>query len=343
MSYTVNIDNFDKTYWQQQAKQFADYTLYQTWPYQQNRAQMDGCKISRATVTDETGNICLMCHVRIKEVKALGMKIGYIQWGPLVRGYDNTIKCTPQALIELKKAYLENMVNVLRIVPNMPDNEIGRKFSEMLNSAGFKFTASFNPYRTLVVDFDDGEEGVLKGFSSNVKRSVKKAKSSDLVLKHDNGHDGFSILTDMYSELQHSKGFGGLNMDEFIKPQQMLTDDEKMTLLLVYNKHRPVASILSSNLGDSGMLLLAAANEEGRKLGGTYLSWYSSIMDSLQKGKQKYDLGGIDPLKNPGVYSFKSRMGGREIYHIGAFDASSSAPAKVMWTVSDNVRKLVKT
>ena len=40
MSYTVNIDNFDRSYWEDMAKGFADYSIYQTWPYQQNRAEL---------------------------------------------------------------------------------------------------------------------------------------------------------------------------------------------------------------------------------------------------------------------------------------------------------------
>lgn len=342
MSYTVNIDNFDSSYWQEQAKEFADYSLYQTWPYQENRAQMDSCSLSRAVVTDENGQVCLMCQVRIKEVKALGLKVGYVQWGPLVRGKDDQLKCSVDALVELKNAYVENMVNVLRVVPNMPAHAVGSEFCQLLKSAGFKHSSKSARYRTIAINFDNGEEGIRKGMSQNYRRGLKKTENSQLEIRRQDDGEGFSVFSEMYSDLQQAKGFGGLHMDEFSNPQQMLSDDEKLSLLLLYNEDRPISGILSTNLGDSGMLLLAVSNEEGRKLKGAYPTWFASVMLALESGKIRYDLGGIDPEKNPGVYNFKSRMGGAELYYVGAYDAFSSTTVKAIWAVSDTVRNFLK-
>ena len=91
------------------------------------------------------------------------------------------------------------------------------------------------------------------------------------------------------------------------------------------------------------MLLLAAANQEGLDLGGSYLTWYASVLLALKSGKEVYDLGGIDPVNNPGVYSFKSRMGGNELYHIGAYDACKNASVKVMWNISDKARAILRS
>jgi len=341
MSYTVNIDNFDQAHWQQTAKEFADYSIYQTWPYQENRAERSGCKISRAIITDENGQASLMCHVRIMQIKATLLKIGYVQWGPVVRSHDNEIKCTVAALTELRKAYLDNMVNVLRFVPNMVNNEMGADFIEMLKAAGFHYSNTFAPYRTLAIKFENGEEGIRKGMSSNFRRTLKNAEKSGLQVHQKADDEGFSVLADMYKVLKERKGFSGLDIEEFNVPQKLLSDDEKMDLVFVYNQDRPVSTVLSSNLGDSGLLLLAAANQEGLDLGGSYLTWFSSAVHSLNSGKQVYDLGGIDPVNNPGVYSFKSRMGGIEQYHIGAFDACKNSSIKMMWNISDKARAII--
>jgi hypothetical protein len=149
MSYTINIDNFDRAYWQEKAKEFADYSIYQNWSNQQNRDGILSSKISRAIITNENNQVCLMCQVRIKRIKAIGLQIGYIQWGPLVRGNDDEIKCTVSALIELRKAYLEKRVNVLRVVPNMPQGESAEIFSRMLKAAGFANCGIFLSFRRL--------------------------------------------------------------------------------------------------------------------------------------------------------------------------------------------------
>jgi lipid II:glycine glycyltransferase (peptidoglycan interpeptide bridge formation enzyme) len=343
MSYTVNIDNFDRSHWQEKAKEFADYSIYQTWPYQENRAEMSNCKISRAIVTNENKQVCLMCQVRIKHVKAIGLKVGYVQWGPLVRGTGNELKCCVSALIELRKAYLDNMVNVLRVVPNLPDGEAGEIFCRMLKAAGFRSSGMFSAYRTLAIKFNDGHEGLTKGLSTLFRRNLKKANKADLQIRHCGDKEGFDVLANLYSSLKATKGFKGVEIEEFSAPQQSLCDHEKMDLLMLYNEGRPISSVLSSNLGDSGILLLATANDEGRKLAAAYLNWHSSVMLSLESGKERYDLGGIDPLNNPGVYDFKSRMGGTEIYHVGAFDACKTTAIKAMWTLSDKAASLVKS
>ena len=38
---------------------------------------------------------------------------------------------------------------------------------------------------------------------------------------------------------------------------------------------------------------------------------------SLDKNCTRYDLEGIDPVGNPGVYAFKKKMGGREVMLAG--------------------------
>lgn len=155
MSYTVNIDNFDRAYWDEKAKEFSDYSLRQTWPFQKNHAAMFKCQISRAVITNENSQVCLMCQVRIKYIKAIGLKIGYIQWGPLVMGNDNEIKCCVSALVELRKAYLGNVVNVLRVVPNMPRGESSEIFSRMLKAAGFTNSRIFSVYNQVDVLKDE--------------------------------------------------------------------------------------------------------------------------------------------------------------------------------------------
>ena len=88
MSYEVIIDNVDKAEWERYAKGFADYSIYQTWSHQQVRAEMDGQEVNRVVIKDENGHVVTMCQIRIKRVKSLGLRIGYVQCGPLFRGKE---------------------------------------------------------------------------------------------------------------------------------------------------------------------------------------------------------------------------------------------------------------
>ena len=62
----------------------------------------------------------------------------------------------------------------------------------------------------------------------------------------------------------------------------------------------------------------------------------------IMAGMKYYDLGGIDPENNASVYRFKSRMGGQEVHHIGAFEASDSLYAKIRLPLVERLYRMVK-
>ena len=81
---------------------------------------MSNQDISRFVIKDENGEAVAMGQVRIKHVKPIGLRIGYIQRGPLVRGRNGRLRCSAEALNAVCEAYLGEKVNILRIVPNFP-------------------------------------------------------------------------------------------------------------------------------------------------------------------------------------------------------------------------------
>jgi lipid II:glycine glycyltransferase (peptidoglycan interpeptide bridge formation enzyme) len=342
MAYEVNVDNFDRDDWEHYAEEFADYSIYQTWAYQQVRAEMDGQDISRVVIKDENGKVVTMCQVRIKHVKPIGLKIGYGQWGPLFRRKDGNVRCTIEALRKLREAYVGTKLSVLRVVPNIYKDETGEKISEMLICSGFQHVRSAAPYQTMMLRVDDSGEGIRKRFGKSFRRDLNHAEKATIEIREGTGGEFCAILEKLYLELLKRKGFKGLEPQVFIKAQSMLSTPEKMNIIVAYLGNEPVAVHLASNLGDTAIALLAASNEQGLSCGSSYIVWYRSAVSALNAGMKLYDVGGIDPDNNPNVYRFKSRMGGEEVFHIGAFDACSRACTKVAWRVCEKICNLVK-
>lgn len=342
MSYQVIVNNVNRAEWEMYAREFADYSIYQTWPYQQVRADMNQQEISRVVVKDENGRVATMCQVRIKRVKLLGLKIGYVQWGPLVRAKDGTLRCSAQALRSLHEAYVGIKVNVLRVVPNVRDDEIGKQLSEMLIRGGFQYVHSMAPYRTLTLRVDDSQEEIRKRLRKSFRRDLKKAENSGIEVSEGQDEELCKILKDLYLASLKRKGFKGLDVQEFIKTQQILSSAEKMNIIVAYLDGEPIAAHLASNLGDTGVVLLAASSEKGLACGASYLIWYKGSVAAWRAGMKRYDLGGIDPDNNPTVYQFKSRMGRQEVFHIGAFDACSSSHVKIIWRICEKIYQHIK-
>lgn len=337
MTHQVIVDDFDKQEWEHYVSEFADYSIYQTWAYQQLRADMSGQKVSRIVIRDEKGKIATMGQVRIRHFKRLGFKIGYIQWGPLVRRKDGSIRCSSESLRKLRQVYLGKKVNVLRVVPNVCNDEKGAQISSMLTSGSFGHVRSVGPYRTFLLHVGDCEEGIRKRLRKSFRRDLKKAEKAGIEIREGSKEKFCEIIEGLYLTSLKRKGFKGLDVQEFIRPQRLLAPAEKMNIIVAYYDGEPVSALLASHLGDTSVVLLAASNEKGLACGASYLIWYRGAVSAFHAGMNWYDLGGIDPDNNQNVYQFKSRMGGEEALHIGAFDTCRNFPARVVWYVSEKV------
>ncbi|MBA7668576.1 hypothetical protein ES703_76689 [subsurface metagenome] len=87
---------------------------------------------------------------------------------------------------------------------------------------------------------------------------------------------------------------------------------------------------------------LAACSEKGLECSASYLVWWRTFLAAKRAGVKWYDLGGIDPDNNPTVYQFKSRMGGKEQFHIGAFEACDNWAIRTIWRMSERVYNLIR-
>lgn len=342
MACEVIVDNINREDWERYAGNFADYSIYQTWPYQQVRAEMDGQEVSRVVIKDENGHVLTMCQMRIKRIIPLGLRIGYVQWGPLVKGKDGKLKCTVNALMQLRKVYIGNKINILRVVPHIYKDGLGNAVSQMLVSSGFKFVSNVKPYDTIILSLENSEENLRKGLHRNWWRNLKKAENAGIEIRRGRENELFDILERLYLEALERKGFKGLNPGEFARPQRMLSGHEKLIVTVAYFDGEPVTALATSNLGDTGLDILAANNEKGLKCGSSFLAYWNAFDSSRRAGMKRYDLGGIDPDSNPNVYQFKSRMGGKEQFHIGAFEGCDNWAIRTIWRMSERVYNLIR-
>ncbi len=337
MSYTVEIDKISQNDWEVYAKLFDDYSIYQTWPYQENRAKLAGQEVKRIIIKNKD-EICLMGHIRIQKVPLLPIKIGYIQNGPLMR--KNGIM--PSSLKEIMKALthslFQNGINVVRIVPNIVADEVGSEFEKDIISIGFCKSVKKNAYHTFLVDTNDSEDGIRSRLRKSFRRDLKKAEKAGLEVKQGYNERLFQILADLYKQSKGRKGFDGLEIEEFNTPQSLLSESEKMKVLVAFYEDKPASALLSAEKGDRSIVLLAASNEIGLEKGSSYLLWYQACISAHNKGLKWCDLGGIDPENNPNVYKFKSRLGGKDIYHVGCYDIFKSATSMFMMKLIENIK-----
>jgi lipid II:glycine glycyltransferase (peptidoglycan interpeptide bridge formation enzyme) len=341
MDYQIRIDNFDEEFWRSRAADFMDYSLYQTWSYQQVRAQRDGQSVSRFVIQSTEGDPRLIGQVRIKHVHPIGLRIGYIQWGPLCRKRTGIAGDAAALLAVLKEAYIPAKVNILRVSPNIFEAESG-DLAKQLQDAGFEKRHRIEPYRTMLFPLETDEEGIRSRFHSGWRRYLNKTQKAELEIQQGPQQAYFEVLKTLYENLLERKGFEGLNADIFARTQQLLPDSEKMNVVLARQGHEVLTAHVSSHLGDTALGVLAGSSENALPLNSTYLVWWHTLLAANRAGMKRYDLAGIDPENNPQVYQFKQRMGAVEARHVGVFDASSNALVKSIWRLAESAYNCLK-
>jgi lipid II:glycine glycyltransferase (peptidoglycan interpeptide bridge formation enzyme) len=339
MSFEIIIDDITQEQWQNCANDFADYSIYQTWAYQQQRAESKGQQLSRFIIRNGQQTVS-MGQMRIMQIKPL-FKVGYLQWGPLLRLKNNNMLCSVEAFSALREAYLGKRVNIILIVPNIVDGPIGHQVSQMIQAAGFDRTENVKPYRTILLPLDKSEEELRKNLDPRWRNRLNKALKANLEIRCSTNGEYFVTFENLYRQLSDRKKFTALELEVFKNSQKSLPEHEKMRLVAAYCQDEPIAVNINSCLGDTAIVLFAAGNQNAHSFAANNLVWWQSFMTACQAGMKFCDLGGIDPVANPGVYEFKKKVGGEEMFHIGTFEACSSNLLKITWRAGQKIYNAV--
>jgi len=341
MSLDVLINGVDQEMWRQYAEQFADYSIYQSVPYQQTRSESCRQELCSVMVKDSDSNVVLMCHMRTKHITGLNLKIGYVQLGPLVRKMNGQLSCTAQILQKFCQSLLDSSVNILRIVPNVWDDGHGQEFIGMLETAGFKPVKSVKPYHTFMVSLGESPEEIQARIHRESRRVIRKTQKQDLEIKEGTDENFFCILESLYLQAKRRKGFKGVDSQEFARAQRLLPDNQKPRIQIAFLDGRPISALATSHFGDTAVPIIAANNEQGLKYSALYLLYWKAYLFAKDMGMKYYDLGGIDEQKDPKGYLFKKRLGGIKVSYIGAFEACRGAISKSVWRITERSYNLV--
>jgi lipid II:glycine glycyltransferase (peptidoglycan interpeptide bridge formation enzyme) len=341
MSYEVMSDNINREQWEKFANHFADHSLYQTWAYQKARTGKRNQRISDVEISDDNGTR-LLALTRIIKVPLIGLRIGYIQWGPLLRRQGQSACLDSEALKCLRDHCLSKWVDVLRITPNIYTTEVGEDYKEVMTSAGFERVHRIKPYHTMLFPLDIDQEQMRMRFHNKWRAALRKAEKNGMTVHETQDAQMLSQFEEIYKKSIQKKKFKGLNVSEFIQTQQKLQPSQKLNMIVIKKENDLLSVDINSYLGDTALGLFQSTTEQGLSLGASYLAWWHTFLAAKRAGMRRYDMGGIDPVGNPNVYQFKLRMGGDEAFHLGCFDAYADKWAKCLCIVLDHIYQSIK-
>jgi len=330
MNFDVLIDCFDSSYWESCGSNFKDYNIYQTWHYQQIRADNSSSKLSRFVVLSDDNEPLLMGQIRIKSI--LNFKIGYIQMGPVFQSREKIIEELHEAVIILRQSLVKKLhLNVIRMNLNLWDDQ--KELAVPFQKAGFEKAKYFKKNTTFLVSLEPTEEEILKKIDGGNRRLMRKAEKLGLEIEISNNEEHFPQLHKMYLEAKQRKGFTGVDSLEIWNTQKNLSNKEKMELIALKYNNEIITMIATSHLGTTAIPLLYANSRVSLELQvSNYLFWID-YLSAKDKGMKYYDLGGYDEKKNPEGFLFKRRMGGVSRQFLPPLDYYKNNLVKLIWLV----------
>ena len=317
----VEVDSVDEAMWGRLLQEFDDASAYQSWPW--GVVNWGRNNLSHLVMRKD-GVVIAMAQISVRRISVLGGGFARVFWGPLWRRKERQIDyAVLDRMIEaLKDEYVSKRGFLLRIWPVAFENSEERT-APILQKYGFSRNARVHPYRTLLLDLRPSVEDLRRNLSGNWRKHLSKAEKTTLKLVEGTEDELYDAINSLYEETLARKQFiPGIDIGKLRVIQNRLPDALKMRIMICEHDNRPVAALVGSALGDTGIEFVAATGRYGLELGGSYLLRWHMIQWLKEKGCQWYDLGGIDPSGNPGVYQFKHGMAGKngkEITHLGQF------------------------
>jgi CelD/BcsL family acetyltransferase involved in cellulose biosynthesis len=320
---------------------FADAMICQTWSY---GAARWGEKALSHIVLRKDDDIVAAAQVRIVVLPWLRRGIAYVSHGPMWirRGNEPDRQALQQMLQAMKQEYVDRRGLHLRIMPNdFSGAPTGETVAQELVKEGFEYRINARD-RTLLMSVEPSMDELRKNLSSRWRKNLKSGEKKGLTIVEGTDIKLYDTFLRLFREMRERKRFADeWDADAFRDIQLDLPEPLKMRIFVCESEGRAVASIVLSLIGETGIVLLAATGNETMNLNASFVLQWRAVQWLKESGALWYDLCGIDPENNPGVYVFKCGLAGekgKDVCWLGQFDACRSLTSKAVVKTADVLR-----
>lgn len=316
--------------WRAWSRLFADMSIYQTWEFGARRARESGQEVNAVAVMDGNQPIGLAL-VRLKRVPILGGGIAHVYRGPVCRPADGGAARYRDVCRALADEFAKARGFTLRVAPPVWDEPQSSEVLSALTEAGFCADAGVELERTIMVDATAPPEELRKRLAQKWRNGLNQAERHGIEVEVATDDAAFAVFESLYGEMWEKKQFEtGVSVNTFRELQSGLPSENRQVVLIARHHGAPVAGHVSTLLGDTCIYLLGATNDAGRSVKAAYLLQWKALTLAHERGATWYDLGGIDPAGNAGVYHFKQGLGGREAAFVARHSASPGGARRVI-------------
>ena len=316
----LQVDDLTEESWSSELAGFADANFYQTRAY--GAVSWGTSQLSQVRLVTDSQTVAL-AQLRRVTLPILQAGVAYLRWGPCCQraGAAWDAAAYRAAVAARVQEYGVRRGLLLRLIPNVfEEDSHASDVRSVLHEFGFQRDETTPAYRTIRVDLTAESAEIRKRLDGKWRNQLNGAERAGLTLTEGTGLELYDQFKALYDEMMSRKQFEtSVDVDEFRCIQQRLPEPQKMQIMISSRDGVPLTGLVATSVGDTGIYLLGATSNEGMKSKGSYLLQWLMMNRLKERGCRWYDLGGINPDTNPGVYHFKQGMGGQECRQLGCF------------------------
>lgn len=342
--YVAHIDAVNRREWHEILNQFSDANIYQTWSY-------DGIRFGEKKISHlilRSGGVTVAAvQARLVSIPLLGLGAAYIRWAPVwkLRNQIPEPIIFQQALRALRNEYVCRRRLILRIFPILYDDNT-QTYTDILSQEGYTPVRGENRSRTLIMDISQPLDELRKKFDQKWRNCLNRSERNNMEFIEGTGDSLFADFIGLYRVMLDRKKFEEPNdINEFRMIQRDLAPEQKMRIFLCRSGGVSSAGVICAVVGDTGVYLFGATNDEGMTNKGSYLLQWKAIQWMKNNGISHYNLNGINPEKNPGGYHFKAGLSGKngqDIHYLGRYDSYADELTAKLVRAADTVLPIIK-
>lgn len=342
--WKVEVDRATPADWSAMLDGFDDANLYQTWSY---GAVRWGDQNLSHLVLKRNDEVVGMAQLRIIRPTRLNFGMAYLRWGPLCHRHGRQLDAEASLCIAraLQEEYVCKRRLLLQILPNaFIGSSRAALFEDVFSGLTQERPTSANMYRTFLIDLGPAIEVLRRNLDKKWRNQLTRSEKNGLKIVDGNGIEEYRTFCRMYNQMRKRKAFETtVDVDEFGRLQEDLPEAHRMRVLICEQNGLPVAGLVASAMGDSAVYLLGATSDDGLNAKGAYLLQWTLIRWLKENGYKWYDLGGIDPEGNPGVYSFKRGLSGNDVFQLAPLVACNSIVSSAIVRASLATHRLMRS
>ena len=302
--------------WNNAISHFDDVNVYQTSEWADHKST-SGWSVVRLVCLADGARVVSAAQCLYRS-GPLSTVVVWVPGGPI----GDLNKVTPK-FVNLLKSHLDTKLIYVRIAVMRPFDDVT---SRHLASYKWNKSATTIGTKSSLVHLLDAEASIrLTRCSSNWKRNLKRSNKiqSPPYIWH---KPDSTSLSSAYQEMNDYKQIEGVSLNRSVQDLQSAIDVFGHKLILVrsddvYGNVLAIRGALC--FGDTAWDYIAITTPAGRKTYASHAVFWALAESCFQLGMQRYDLGGIDPISNRGVYDFKKGTGSFQVDYEGEWDSAS--------------------